>query len=262
MDLTHRFSVPAGIDEAWNAFNDVDALAPCFPGAAISSFDGNAFSGSIKIKLGPIALVYNGSGHYVERNVHANRVVFEARGEDRRGNGEAVARVTIQLRESGDDTDVEVTTALELTGRPAQFGDGVVSDVSDRLLEQFVSCVGPRFAEGLGVVPEGAATDEPDFDHDVEETIELGAVPEEIDGISLGVGSGRPTATTPAPTPPPSWSPPRSGPPAYTPPSDTSQTDFNVVATVVPVLVKRYWPVLAALAVVAFVLSKIIGRKR
>jgi hypothetical protein len=202
--------------------------------------------------------------------------VFEARGDDRRGNGEAVARVTIQLTEDGDGTEVEVSTALDLTGRPAQFGNAVVSDVSDRLIDQFVSCVGPRFADGLGDVPEAAATEEPDFDHDVEQTIELGAVPEEIDGINMAVGAREPAPSTAtsagsaaaraaapsASARPATWSPPRSGPPAYTPPSDTSQTDFNVVATVVPVLVKRYWPVLTALAVLGFIASKIIGRKR
>ena len=68
MDLTHRFSVPAHIDEAWNAFNNPEELAPCFPGATIDSIEGDEFTGSVKIKLGPVALVYNGSGRYVERN--------------------------------------------------------------------------------------------------------------------------------------------------------------------------------------------------
>ena len=78
MDLTHRFSVPAPVEEAWRAFNNLQALEPCFPGATITSVDGNDFTGSVKIKVGPIALVYNGSGRYVERDGEAHRVVIEA----------------------------------------------------------------------------------------------------------------------------------------------------------------------------------------
>ena len=85
MDLTHRFSVPALVEEAWRAFNNLQALEPCFPGATITSVDGDHFTGSVKIKVGPIALVYNGSGSYVERDGEARRVVIKARGEDRRG---------------------------------------------------------------------------------------------------------------------------------------------------------------------------------
>lgn len=277
MDLTHRFSVPAGIDETWNAINDLDALAPCFPGATVSSFDGNAFSGSVKVKLGPIALVYNGSGRYIDRDARARRVVIEARGDDRRGNGEAVATLTARLTENGDETAIEVLTDLDLTGRPAQFGAGVISDVSDRLFEQFFSCLAPRFSEGLGTVvstEDASGSDEPDWDREVEQTIELGAVPEELDGPSelppdepAPVVSEAPAASRSSGTGPAAWTPPRrtapaSSPPTYTPPSNTSQTDFNVVATVGPVLLKRYWPVLAVLTVLVFVLSKVLGRRR
>ena len=128
MDLTHRFSVPAQMDEAWNAFNDLEGLAPCFPGATISSVEGDEFSGSVKIKLGPIALVYNGSGRYVERNDAERRVVIEARGKDKRGNGTATATVTAKFAGNGDQTQIEVFTDLAITGKPAQFGRGVISD--------------------------------------------------------------------------------------------------------------------------------------
>ena len=112
MDLTHRFSVPAQMDEAWNAFNDLEGLAPCFPGATITSVEGDEFSGSVKIKLGPIALVYNGSGRYVERNDAERRVVIEARGKDKRGNGTATAKVTAKFAESGEQTQIEVSDRL------------------------------------------------------------------------------------------------------------------------------------------------------
>ncbi len=194
MDLTHRFSVPAPVEEAWRAFNNLQALEPCFPGATITSVDGNDFTGSVKIKVGPIALVYNGSGRFVVRDGEAHRVVIEADGEDRRGNGTASATVTASFSGNGDQTDVEVVTDLSITGKPAQFGEGVISDVSDKLLDQFVSCVSGRFGDGLVDVswPEAGGYDESES----EQTVELGAVPEDIDGRSLddsraaGTGGG------------------------------------------------------------------------
>ena len=148
MDLTHRFTVPARLDEAWQAFNDLEGLAPCFPGATISHVEGDEFAGSVKVKLGPIALLYNGTGRYAERDDAEHRVVIEARGKDKRGNGTATATVTASFAERGEQTEVEVLTDLAITGKPAQFGRGVISEVSDKLLDQFVTCVSGRFADG------------------------------------------------------------------------------------------------------------------
>ena len=80
--------------------------------------------------------------------------MIEARGKDKRGNGTATANVTASFAESGEQTDVEVLTDLAITGKPAQFGRGVISDVSDRLLDQFLACVSGRFTEGLGAAEE------------------------------------------------------------------------------------------------------------
>ena len=130
--------MPASVDETWTAFNHLDRLAPCFPGATISSTNGDHFEGSIKIKLGPMALVYSGSGRFLERDVAAHRLVFQASGDERRGNGTATATVTASLVGNGSGTDVELLTDVDFTGRPAQFGSGVVSDVTDKLVDQFV----------------------------------------------------------------------------------------------------------------------------
>src|SRR5215210_6542682 len=151
MDLSHRFRVPASVEEAWTAFNHLDRIAPCFPGATITTVSGNDFEGSIKVKLGPVALVYNGSGRFIERDPDARRVVIEARGKDRRGNGTATARVTASFAGDERSTDVELLTDLAITGKPAQFSPGVISDASDKLLDQFASNVSGRLAEGLGI---------------------------------------------------------------------------------------------------------------
>jgi carbon monoxide dehydrogenase subunit G len=141
MDLEHRFTIPAPLEEIWAAFNDPERVAPCFPGATLISVDGDEFTGSAKIKLGPIALQYNGTGTYVARDESAHRLVIEAKGKDKRGNGTANATITAQLARDGDGTAANVTTELAVTGKPAQFGRGVMQDVSDKLLGQFVDCL-------------------------------------------------------------------------------------------------------------------------
>ena len=154
MELEHDFTVPASVEETWAAFNDPERVAPCFPGATLISVDGDEFTGSAKIKLGPIALQYNGTGRYVERDESAYRAVIEAKGKDKRGNGTANATVTAQLRPDGEGTAVHVTTDLAVTGKPAQFGRGVMQDVSDKLLGQFVACL--QATLGAPEAPEAA----------------------------------------------------------------------------------------------------------
>ena len=100
------------------------------------------FAGTVKVKLGPIALVYSGTGAFVERDDGAHRAVIEAKGKDKRGNGTAGATVTIQLTDAGGgSTRADVQTDLAVTGKPAQFGRGVMQDVSDKLLGQFIACI-------------------------------------------------------------------------------------------------------------------------
>ena len=148
MDLTHTFTVPLGVEETWSHFNDIGSLAECFPGASLTEFDGDSFSGSCKVKLGPIALVYNGSGRFVEKDEEAHRFVVDAKGKDKRGNGTAGAHVTLSMEETDGSTEVTVVTDLAITGKPAQFGRGVMQDVSDKLLGQFVACLEERFVAG------------------------------------------------------------------------------------------------------------------
>ena len=269
MDLTHHFSVPARIDEAWNAFNNLEELAPCFPGATITSVEGDEFTGSVKIKLGPVALLYNGSGRYVERNDADRRVVIEARGKDRRGNGTATAIVTASFAESGEETDVEVLTDLAITGKPAQFGRGVISDVSDKLLDQFLACVSGRFTEDLRATEEGspsaavAADAATRFDEaDTEQTIEIETVPGAAVSEEVGSSSDFDVAPPVAEAAPAPAAPTATEAPRYTtPPSDTGQGELNLFSTVVPVVLKRYGPALAIVGLLLFIVIKIIRRK-
>lgn len=144
MELNHRFTVPIGVEETWAHFNDIASVAECFPGAQVTEADESSFSGSVKVKLGPIALQYNGSGTFVEKDAVAHRFVVDAKGKDKRGNGTAGAKVTVSMSDAGGSTDVSVETDLAITGKPAQFGRGVMQDVSDKLLGQFVACLEQR----------------------------------------------------------------------------------------------------------------------
>src|SRR6187551_1877327 len=147
MDLAHTFAVPTPVEETWAHFQDIASVAECFPGAQVTSADADTFTGSVKVKLGPIALVYNGSGTFVEKDEAAHRFVVDAKGKDKRGNGTAGAKVTLSMAPSGSGgTDVEVLTDLAVTGKPAQFGRGVMQDVSDKLLGQFVACLEQRLS--------------------------------------------------------------------------------------------------------------------
>jgi carbon monoxide dehydrogenase subunit G len=154
MQLTHQFTVPVPVQEAWDHFQDIASVAECFPGAQVTSVEDTTFQGSVKVKLGPIALVYNGSGTFTEKDETAHRFVVDAKGKDKRGNGTAGAQVTLAMIPNGDSTDVKVDTDLAITGKPAQFGRGVMQDVSDKLLNQFVACLEQRMTRDDTAAPE------------------------------------------------------------------------------------------------------------
>lgn len=138
MDLQNSFVVPADIDTAWRTLLDVEAIAPCMPGATLETVDGDTFTGSVKVKLGPVNMTYGGKARFVEKDEAAHRAVIDGTGKETRGSGTASALVTAQLiAESADRTRVEVTTDLTVTGKPAQFGRGVMQDVAGRIIDQF-----------------------------------------------------------------------------------------------------------------------------
>lgn len=213
MELSHQFTVPIGVEETWEHFNDIASVAECFPGAQVTEADEESFAGSVKVKLGPIALQYNGSGTFVEKDPEAHRFVVDAKGKDKRGNGTAGAKVTVSMSEASGSTDVSVQTDLSITGKPAQFGRGVMQDVSDKLLGQFVACLEQRLAPGEpGPAPAAAAAEQ--------------AVP---------AGDA-----------------PRAAQPSAPPPPAQPVEALDLGSAVLPVLLKSYWKhALAALVVLA-----------
>jgi uncharacterized protein len=146
MQLEHHVSVPAPIDVVWGALLDPERVAPCMPGATLTGVDGDSFTGTMKVKLGPIVLLYKGTGTFTERDEQARRAVLKAAAKDSRGNGTVNATVTITLSQDGDQTSGTVVTDLSITGRPAQFGRGMIADVGGKILEQFASCLSDKLA--------------------------------------------------------------------------------------------------------------------
>jgi carbon monoxide dehydrogenase subunit G len=151
MQLEHSFTVPVGIDDAWKVLLDIEQVAPCMPGAAIETVDGDDFTGSVKVKLGPIALTYKGKASFVEKDEAAHRATIDAQGKDSRGNGTAAAKVTATLTSEGAATTrVNVLTDLNITGKPAQFGRGVMVDVGNKLIGQFADSLSSQLSASGG----------------------------------------------------------------------------------------------------------------
>lgn len=146
MELEHHFEVPADIATTWATFNDLEQVVPCFPGATLTSVDGDDFEGTVRLKLGPISLTYGGKGTFIERDEGAGVVVMEAQGMDRRGNGAAGITVRATLSEIEGGTAVDVVSKVNISGKPAQFGRGMIQRVSDRMLGQFLDCVKEKMA--------------------------------------------------------------------------------------------------------------------
>ncbi|KAA1033600.1 carbon monoxide dehydrogenase [Pseudonocardia sp. EV170527-09] len=173
MQLENKFTIAAPIEDAWKALNDPELIAPCFPGATLTEYEGDSFQGTVKVKLGPISLTYKGKGTYIERDDANHKVVIDASGRDARGNGTAKAIVTGTMVADGPDkTSVTMVTDMTVTGRPAQFGRGVISDVADKIIGQFSSCVADKLTGHGGASSNGAGPK-----HAADETSPIPAVP-------------------------------------------------------------------------------------
>ena len=146
MQLEHTFTVPVPAGQAFAVLRDIERIAPCMPGASIDSVDGDEFSGKVKVKVGPMQVTYSGTARFVEVDEENFRGVIEASGKETRGSGTAKATFTATLEEQGEETAVKVVSDLAITGRPAQFGRGVMADVGEKLIGQFADCLSTELA--------------------------------------------------------------------------------------------------------------------
>src|SRR5487761_2108604 len=139
MDLTHEFVIPLSIDEAWAVLTDLERIAPCMPGAQLDEIEGDEYRGKVRVKVGPVTVEYKGAATFLERVPETHTAVLRAAGRETKGQGNAAATVTATLTSAGEArTHVSVVTALDISGRVAQFGRGALADVSSKILGQFV----------------------------------------------------------------------------------------------------------------------------
>jgi uncharacterized protein len=245
MKLEHEFTVPATLDEAWAVLLDVEKVAPCMPGAALTSVDGDNFTGTVKVKVGPIQVTYKGQASFVEKDDAAHRAVIEASGKEARGSGTAAATVTAVLTADGPRTKARVVTDLNITGRPAQFGRGVMADVGAKLIGQFADCL----ADELGGGSSDAATV---------------AAPTVASSATAAKGSTPVETAASAPLPPTTSATPEAAPAPPTPlPAQTSAPrrpaePIDLLDVAGGSIAKRLAPV----AVVVVLLLLIIRRRR
>jgi carbon monoxide dehydrogenase subunit G len=250
VQLEHTFTVPVDIDQAWKVLLDIERIAPCMPGAALDTVEGDDFTGSVKVRLGPIGLTYKGKASWVEKDEAAHRVVLDAQGKDSRGNGTAAAKVTASLiAESASTTSVNVLTDLNITGKPAQFGRGVMVDVGNKLIGQFADCLAGKLgadddtvaAPSLAAVP-GTASD----------GAAASAALAEDAGVTPTKAASEPPATVASPT--------VSKPRVVSPPAEVEPIDL--LGSAGPAVLKRLLPLLAVpLGVVVFVLVRRLRRR-
>lgn len=246
MEFENVFTVPVGVDEAFEILTDLERVAPCLPGASLDEVDGAAYTGKVKVKVGPITVTYKGTAEVVEADRDAKHAVIDASGKEARGAGTARASVTADLAAEGEDsTRVTVVTDLAVTGKPAQFGRGVMADVGTKLIDTFADRLAAMIEAGDG---EGVAGAGPVAEGEADEPLppatsapEAAATPDPATAAGTpGAPLVSPTGVT-APSATPEPGPRRIAPPAEEPEAlDLGELAGGAVA-------KRAVPLVAAL---------------
>ena len=252
MEMDHSFTVPVPPEQAWDVLLDVEKIAPCMPGATVDEFDGEVVTGRIKVKVGPVSLTYRGTAKFTERDPDAKVILLEASGKETRGAGTASATVRASLvpEPGGEGTTATMHTTMNVTGRPAQFGRGVMIEVGGKLVEQFAQNLRQLIAEDGAAGGNAAvtATDAADGGTSAGQAATAADAEAEASGTTqYGPGSTQPSPVVPAAAIAPT--------PTAQPPADSADS-INLVKLVGPALLKRVIPV----AVVAAALA-LLGRR-
>jgi carbon monoxide dehydrogenase subunit G len=246
MELDNAFTVPVPPDQAWDVLLDVQRIAPCMPGATVDEVDGDVVAGRIKVKVGPVSLTYRGTAKFTERDPDARMVVVEASGKETRGAGTASATVRASLAPSGTGTQVNMHTTMNVTGRPAQFGRGVIVEVGGKLVDQFAQNLA-HLIEGDTASPDGGA-EAGAADGTAADGTAAASAAEQGAGAPQPAGdeTAVPIATSTAPQPAPA-----------------QEDSLNLVKLVGPAIAKRALPVIAAvvLALVTLGVWRLLRRR-
>ncbi|MEU5883698.1 SRPBCC family protein [Spirillospora sp. NPDC047279] len=156
MELDHEFTVPVPVDQAWSVLLDVERVALCMPGATLDSIDGDEYSGRMKVKVGAMTITYRGTARIASADDSTHTVSIEASAKEARGSGTAAATVQARLHDEGDTTRVTVHTKLNVTGRPAQFGRNILSEVGSKLISRFAKALAQEIESPAGPATEAA----------------------------------------------------------------------------------------------------------
>ncbi|HUR03309.1 MAG TPA: SRPBCC family protein [Nonomuraea sp.] len=162
MRFEHEFSVPVQVEQAWAVLLDVERVAPCLPGASLDIFEGDEFTGRMKVKVGPVTVTYRGSARFENVDKDSHALTIQASGKEARGSGTASATVKATLTPGDGSTTVSVETSFNVTGRPAQFGRGVMAEVGGKLIDRFAANLAQLLAEPVHEAP--AVPQEPQED--------------------------------------------------------------------------------------------------
>lgn len=267
MKIESMFTVAIPIDRAWEVLTDIEGIAPCLPGAQLTGVDGDTYQGKVKIKVGPVTSQFAGRAVFAEKDDGAHRAVIDAKGKDAR-SGNASALITAQLRADGDQTVVRIDTDLKISGKIAQFGSGMITEVSEKLLGQFVACLetklaadgepvgrsddpvgGPQADTGTGTGSSGSEADEP-----TEGRATAGDRGPEVADPDPGprsptVGAGSAATSTNRPRAP---RPTAAAEAAWVPPAEPEAIDLMAMAG--GSLFKRVAPIVAGAVVVGVVI--------
>jgi len=254
MEMDHSFTVPVSPDRAWDVLLDVERIAPCMPGASVDEFDGEVVTGRIKVKVGPVSLTYRGTAKFTERDADDKHIVLEASGKETRGAGTASATVQASLEPEpdGQATKVSMHTTMNVTGRPAQFGRGVMVEVGGKIVEQFAQNLRQLIADGgTAATPEAGAE------------AGAGAGAEAGAGGTATAEEGADAVPSPGDQARTSASPVASSAPSAAatstvtaPPAAEQEDSINLVRLVGPAILKRAIPIVVGLAALA-----VLGRR-
>lgn len=263
MELDHSFTVPVPPDQAWDVLLDVKRVAPCMPGATVDSVEGDDVAGRLKVKVGPVSLTYKGTAKFTDRDPDTRSILVEASGKETRGSGTASATVKAALSPyesaesngdgagSDDQTLVTIHTTLNVTGRPAQFGRGVIAEVGSRLIDKFADNLAQQLASGSSE-PAPAASASPAAAPAAPASPAAAASPSTPETAAAPAAAPRAAASyapgeTSAPTSPAAPVQPATRPVPAQEPDD----HLDLLSIVGPVIAKRLVPVVGAAAAVA-----------
>src|SRR5579872_5338166 len=270
MEMDHSFTVPVPPNQAWDILLDVERIAPCMPGASVDDVDGDVVNGRIKVKVGPVSLTYKGTAKFTERDPEAHVVVLEAAGKETRGAGTASANVRASMvpDASGSGTDVTMHTTMNVTGRPAQFGRGVMVEVGSKLIEQFATNLAKLITgdgggnPGSGDGGSGAPAEASTTGASTTGAGTTGASPAgaSADGTSVD-GASAPAVTADAQTGNGSGAAVSSAAPVASASAPAQEDSLNLIKLVGPALLKRLVPVVAGAAGLAL-LGRLFWRLR